>query len=238
MLASLLVALVVALTPAQAYNQGNQLYARKDYAGAATAYQRALAAGPNAAVQYNLGNAWFKAGRIGQAILQYRRAHYLAPRDADVATNLEFARNYRVDKVLTVPGPLTRALDAAVHRLSRREAALLATLAFALAMLALAGWVVRRWPALAIAAGALAIVAALGFVCERAWTGEIADHPAVVTAPEVDALSGPSEESKQILLLHDGTEVRVRETRGGYSLVQLPGGSGGWIRKDAVEAVY
>jgi uncharacterized protein YgiM (DUF1202 family) len=60
----------------------------------------------------------------------------------------------------------------------------------------------------------------------------------VVVAPEVNALSGPGEEYKQILLLHDGTEVRIRESRGGYLLVQLPGGSGGWIRKDAVERVY
>src|SRR5213078_1952635 len=50
----------------------------------------------------------------------------------------------------------------------------------------------------------------------------------VVVVPEVNALSGPGEEFKQILLLHDGTEVRIRELRGDYLLVQVPGGGGGW----------
>ena len=60
----------------------------------------------------------------------------------------------------------------------------------------------------------------------------------MVVVPEVAALSGPSEESKQILLVHDGSEVRIREARGDYLLVQLPGGGGGWVRKEAVERVY
>ena len=83
MIAGLL--LTLALTPLQAYNQGNQLYAHKDYAGAAAAYQQALVAGPCAAVHYNLGNARFKSGQVGQAILEYRRARALDPADPDIA---------------------------------------------------------------------------------------------------------------------------------------------------------
>jgi uncharacterized protein YgiM (DUF1202 family) len=54
----------------------------------------------------------------------------------------------------------------------------------------------------------------------------------------VNAASGPGDEFKQVLLLHDGTEVRVRETRGDWALVQLPGGSGGWLKQSAIERVY
>jgi hypothetical protein len=237
MLTHLLV-LSVAMTPVQAYNDGNRLYAHKDYAGAVVAYEQALKAGPNAAVEYNLGNACFKSGAVGRAILNYRRAHYLTPRDPDVAANLAFARSYRVDKVLTVPSPFARGLDAVFHRLSQREADLLGAFGGLLAALALAVWIVRRWTAFAFVAAAIVALALFGFLTGRVWQGEIDDHPAVVIVPELDALSGPSEEAKQILLLHDGTEVRIRETRAGYSLVQLPGGSGGWIRKDAVERVY
>ena len=233
-----LIVLMLTLGPVQAYNQGNKLYAQKDYAGAALAYEQALQAGPNARVHYNLGNALFKAGRIGQAILNYRRAHYLDPRDSDIATNLEFARNYRVDKVLSIPSPVARVLDDVFHRLSHREAGLLAALGLALAALCLAVWIVRRWAVFVVAASLIAAIALFAFITQQAWNGEIDAHPAVVVQPEINALSGPSDESKQILLLHDGTEVRIRETRGAYALVQLPGGTGGWIRKDAVERVY
>jgi len=236
--ATLILAVGVALTPLQAYNQGNALYAQKDYAGAVEAYRHALEAGPSAAVHYNLGNALFKSGQIGRAILNYRRARTLDPRDPDIAANLDFARSYRVDKVLAVPSPFARVLDAAFHRLSRREAAVLAPVGFLLAGLLLSLWIVRRGAALAVGAALAALLALFGLVTQQVWAAEVAARPAVVVMPEVNALSGPSEEFKQILLAHDGTEVGIREARGDYLLVQLPGGTGGWVRKDAVERVY
>lgn len=238
MIVDLILALGVALTPVQAYSQGNKLYAQKDYSGAVQAYQEALKAGPCAAVHYNLGNALFKAGKIGRAILNYRLARYLDPDDPDIAANLNFARNYRVDRVLAAPSPFARVLDDVFHRLSRRRATMVASVFFMLAGLSLALWIVRRWTVLALAASLLALVAVFGLVTQQVWAGEVAQRPAVIVVPEVNALSGPSEEFKQILLVHDGTEVRIREARGDYLLVQLPGGGGGWVRKDAVERVY
>ena len=238
MLSTLILLSALAAAPAAPYNEGNRLYAAEDYAGAAAAYRRALEAGPGAAASYNLGNALFKSGHVGQAIVQYRRAHYLEPRDADVQANLAFARSYRADKVLAVPGPLAQALDGAFHLLSRREAALLAPAAFLLAALALSLWIVRRRTALLAAAIALGSLWLFGFVTERTWAAEVGARPAVVVVPEVDVLAGPDEDARQILLVHDGTEVRVRERRGDYLLVQLPGGGGGWLPQAAVEPVY
>ena len=236
-LALLVLALGSGSSPTAAYNQGNRLYAARDYAGAARAYQEALAAGPNATVHFNLGNALFKSGRIGPAIAHYRCARYLAPRDPDIAANLEFARAYRVDKTLTVPSPLARALDTAFHRLSRREAALVAALCFALGGALLSLWIVRRWTILLVVACLCWAGTLYGVTTERAWAAEIDGRPGVIVAPEVNALAGPSDEAKQILLLHDGSEVRIRDARGDYLLVQLPGG-GGWVPKNAVERVF
>jgi tetratricopeptide (TPR) repeat protein len=238
MLPRLILLSVMALAPVGPYNQGNQLYARKDYAGAVRAYQQALRAGPSADVCYNLGNALFKSGRIGAAIVQYRRAAYLHPRDTDVARNLSFARGYRADKVLTVPGPMASVLGATFHLLSRREAALLAAVSFLLAAMGLSAWVVRRRTVFVVVAAVFAVLSLYCLVTQWVWAGEVGAQPAVVIAPEVNALSGPGEEFKQILLLHDGTEIGIRERRGDHLLVQLPGGSGGWIRSEAVERVY
>src|ERR1044072_9259149 len=232
-----LIALLLAWAPPTSYNQGNKLYAARDYAGAATAYREALKAGPSAPALFNLGNALFKSGKVGEAIVQYRRAHYLAPRDADITANLEFARRYRVDRLPPASGPLAQVVDDAMHRLSIREAALLAALLFALAGAALSMWIVRRWPALLATAAVFAAVALYGFAARQTWASEVGGHPAVVVVSEVNALSGPSTEFKQILVMHDGTEVEIREARGDYLLVQLPGG-GGWVPKNAVERVY
>ena len=228
---------VLAVSPVSAFNQGNQLYARKDYEGAARAYQEALQAGPSAAAHFNLGNALFKSGHIGRAIAHYRRARFLDPRDGDISANLDFARAYRVDKTLTAQGPIGRVVEDALHRLSRREASILAAVLFALSAAFVSAWIVWRWPAWMVAACLCGIAALYGLASERAWASEVGARPAVVVVPEVHALSGPSDDYQQILVLHDGSEVRIREARGDYLLVQLPGG-GGWVPKGAVERVY
>src|SRR5439155_19480136 len=166
---TILLVLSLALSPVQAYNLGNKLYAQQNYSGAATAYEEALRAGPSAAVQYNLGNALFKSGKIGRAILNYRRARYLDPRDPDINANLTFARNYRVDKVPEAPSPLVRAVDESFHRLSRREAGLLAAMGFALAGLSLAGWIVRRWAVFVVLASVSLVLALFGIVTQLVW---------------------------------------------------------------------
>ena len=237
MIGSLLV-LGLVLGPVQAYNEGNRLYAQKDYAGAVRAYEEALKAGHDPRAHYNLGNALFRSGKIGEAIVHYRRAYHLAPRDHDIEANLAFARAYRVDKSTGTTSPLAQAAERALRWLSRREAALLAGMAFTLAGLVLAAWIVWRLRPLAVAAGVLALLGLYGFLAQQLWAGEVAARPAVVIVPEVSAASGPGEEFKQVLLLHDGTEVRIRETRGDWVLAQLPGGSGGWLKQSAIERVY
>jgi uncharacterized protein YgiM (DUF1202 family) len=107
-----------------------------------------------------------------------------------------------------------------------------------LGALSLSVWVVRRGTVFVLGTTVFATLALFGLITQWVWAGEVGAQPAVVVAPEVNALSGPGEEFKQILLLHDGTEVRIRERRGDYLLVQLSGGSGGWIRAEAVERVY
>ena len=46
----------------------------------------------NAALEYNLGNAYFRLNELGAAILHYARAQLLDPADQKIAANLEYAR--------------------------------------------------------------------------------------------------------------------------------------------------
>ena len=47
----------------------------------------------SAALLFNRGNAFFKAGQVGRAIVAYREAQAIAPRDPDIRANLRFARD-------------------------------------------------------------------------------------------------------------------------------------------------
>ena len=47
---------------------------------------------------YNLGNACFKSGKLGEAILWYERARRLLPHDEDIEANLRFANLVKKDR--------------------------------------------------------------------------------------------------------------------------------------------
>lgn len=238
MLIHLLLYIAIALSPADSYNLGNKYYSQNDFPRAVAAYQQALQAGPDADVLYNLGNAYFKSGRIGQAVASYRRARYLTPRDRNIRTNLDFARSYRADKILTLPDPFSKFLYDLFHFFSEREAALMALICFGLGSLMLALFVIYGKKAYVYISAFWVLVFIFFLADLLTWRNERQQLPVVITAAEVSALSGPGPEYKQIILVHDGTEGQIKETRGDYLLIQMPGGIGGWVKKDEVERVF
>ncbi len=84
---------------AETMGTAGQLYEMGQYTQAAQAYQQLVDQGfADSALFYNLGNAHFKQGDYGRAIVNYRRAQELAPRDADIKANLALARAQAVDE--------------------------------------------------------------------------------------------------------------------------------------------
>src|SRR5947207_862891 len=77
-----------------AFDQANKLFEEGKFTEAAVAYEKMLGNGQaSPALYFNLGNALFKAGQVGRAVLNYRLAGQLAPRDPDIRANLKFARS-------------------------------------------------------------------------------------------------------------------------------------------------
>ena len=70
-----------------------RLYEQGRYEAAAQIYQQMVDHGfEDSRLFHQLGNAYFKQGDTGRAVLNYRRAEQLAPRDADIEANLQLAR--------------------------------------------------------------------------------------------------------------------------------------------------
>ena len=82
---------VIALDPG--LDAANRAYAAGNYDEAATLFQQLITAnGYSAPLCFDLANAEARAGHIGEAILNYERARYLAPGDHDIDQNLQLAR--------------------------------------------------------------------------------------------------------------------------------------------------
>lgn len=71
-----------------AAEQGDQAFEAGRISDAIAHYQTALKTGSTATLHYNLGNAYAANGQYGHAIVHYKRALWLNPRDADAQANL------------------------------------------------------------------------------------------------------------------------------------------------------
>ena len=104
-----LVALCCGTVVAQAdadkiWDDANTAYINADYVAAIDGYEKLLDSGLESDRLYlNLGNAYFKRGMNGKAILNYNRALKLAPSDDDIRYNLSIANAYVQDKIDAVP---------------------------------------------------------------------------------------------------------------------------------------
>ena len=84
--------------------KANSFYQSGNFAQAAEAYRQVADAGYESPVlYYNLGNSYYRLGKIGYAILNYERAQKLAPGDDDITHNLALANSRIVDKIDNIP---------------------------------------------------------------------------------------------------------------------------------------
>ena len=218
-----------------AFRAGNAAYDQNHFEEAAAAYQKAVNAGADdARLFYNQGNALFRLGRMGGAILAYERARKLAPADPDIDYNLRFARTRIVDKVETpADNALTRVLWNLHAGYSLRAGVWIAFALFAAGCLALAlGFLLRARARLAaFSAGLLALCGlavfspSLGFRIHRQETV----GRAVVLEPVAELYSGPGESHELLFKAHEGTTFDVVEKRGDWLSVKLPDGRGGFV---------
>ena len=232
-----LILLFTQTTSCDLYNQANQAYEQEDYSKAIELYEQAASNTNNGHLYYNLGNAYFKSGQIGKALLNYNRARFFSPRDRDINANIQFLRNYRIDKNLVIEGPIIKIISSIFHLVSFREAMFLATILFFITIILIILSIIfyqRIFSYIAIATG---IIFLYLFITWQVWQGEKSSARAVVIEQEVTLRSGPGQEYKDILIGHDGLEVRIIESRGEYSLVQFPGG-GGWVESNTIEKIF
>lgn len=231
------------VSPTEAMLQANQQYEAGQYAEAIVIYEAIVAAGiENNRLYYNLGNAYFKQGNLGRAILNYRQAQRLTPRDADVAANLKTARSQTTDGLEDSEQGLANLVKVAEEWLTLNESAVLALVLWILicyfAALAVVFRRYRRvfgWIVLGLV---IFLVVGAGSIANRLYSNW-RYPPAVVVAAEVDVTSGPGGADQYLVefTLHDGTEVYVLENRPGWRRITLPGNLQGWAPAESVEII-
>jgi tetratricopeptide (TPR) repeat protein len=227
----------------EAMIRANENYQTGQFERAIEDYEALVANGVrHAAVYFNLGNAYLQDGEVGRAILNYRRAQLLAPRDEAIAANLEIARAQTVDKI-QISGAEQFDLTQLIGQwVTLGEMALL-ILAMWLLICICAGLyillpVYRRWLGWLMVGWAAFLIIELMLVGLHLYYTQ--RYPAaVVVAAEValTAGPGPAEEFSVNFTLHAGAEVNVIGRQLGWRLITLPGELQGWVPLNTIEMV-
>lgn len=232
----------LAESPEEIFSRGNSAYEAGRFDESAEAYRGVLRYGVrDARVEYNLGCAAFRTGRLGESVLHFERAARLAPGDPDVRTNLELVRSRCFDRVEEpeIAAPV-RWVRAAQDRLGpdRQAVALLVLLWAACAWIVARAWRPEGWtPA---AAWVLAALLAAGGVVGASWLStrsRIEAPVAVVLESSIEVRAGPGEHNAVLFTAHEGLGLSIREERSGWLQVSLPNGLNGWVPASAVGRV-
>lgn len=79
--------------------KADSAYTAGDYALATSIYEKIIKEqGTSTPIYYNLGNCYYRQGKLSKAVLAYERALRLNPADASARQNLEFVNSKLVDK--------------------------------------------------------------------------------------------------------------------------------------------
>ncbi len=208
-----------------------------DYRESANVLESMLADGfQSGAVYYNLGNAYYRAGEFGRAILNYRKAKPYRPRDSYLAANLEQALSVAPGRLSEPPRPwwnhvlfwtdwVSVSTKLRSFFLGMSSAAVLTALA-----------IVFRVRRLRFATFALVLVSVVigidGWLCDPQFNPS---RRAVITGETIARKGiGNSYEPAFNQPLRDGAEFQILEETSDWTFGHFGGIGDGWVRNEFV----
>lgn len=189
----------------------------------------------NPSLFYDLGNAYFRAGDSGRAILNYERALALDPAQPEARANLQLVRD-QARALELKQGWAEQHLDF----LTRDQYGWLAAAAFWSAALILCGLYFSKrrqvvWIFALLLLGTISAGAA--FAVYELENGSAGRDLAIVTGKNIQARLATAESAGTVLLLPPGSEIKILSTRGSWTYAALPNDLRGWIPATSAECV-
>ena len=219
-----------------AWREGNEQYAAGHFAEASDLYEQLVKSGETSAnLFYNLGNAAFRLGDLGRAILHYERALALEPNHPEAQANLRLAR----DQARALPLRKSWS-DRALEWATSKHYVLAAAICFWLAAFSFAAWFLARRRSKALAAvWVLALLLFGGAACAvyALETGATGRELAIVVGKNIEARLATADNAGSVLALPPGSEIKILSRRGEWVYAALPNDARGWIPAQAVERV-
>ena len=227
------------------WNDANAHYANAQYQEALENYLQIESSGQESpALYYNIGNTYFKMRYIAYAILYYEKALRLEPNNPDILYNLQVAREQCIDRIEPVPTFFVTKWIRESHQIL--SSGMWAVISIGLLVLALVLFLVfffARGVRFRKASFILSIVIFLFAILSTtfAWQSRkeaTREDLAIVLSAVSSVRSAPGTQGKDLLVIHEGTRLRVLEQMGDWARIELEDGRQGWVALNEIVFVY
>lgn len=231
--------------------QADSAYAADNFTLAEQLYLESIRRdGTSTTIFYNLGNAYYRQGNLGKAIVNYERALKLDPTNADARANLDFVRTKITDRQID-QGSIMDTLWQSVVCMFRADTwAWIAVVLFALFLAGAFTYIlsnvvmVRK---LSFFGGIVVfILCAAAVIVSFAAANRISDNRyAIILPPSAQLSTTPRSArsaSEEAFLLHEGTKVEIvdsisTQAEGKWYEVKVGQRERAWIKADETERI-
>jgi len=216
--------------------KGNELYKNNQYQLAIDEYNKLIKQGyEGASVYYNLGNAHYRLGKIGFAILYYEKALKLSPTDEDIKHNLALAKLGMKDKVDSLPPFfIFNIWEGLLAAFSVSGWTITAYIVFILLLISIIAYFFSRSVnqqriSFFTGAGISAVLILTIVLLMVKMNKEFYIKNGIIVESSVTVKSSPDKSSKDEFILHEGLKVRLEDKVDNWVKIRLDDGKIGWI---------
>ena len=219
----------------------NEYYKNNRYQLAIEEYNKLLLDGfEGTSLYYNLGNAHYRLGKVGYAILYFQKALKLSPNDEDVKHNLALAKLNLKDKVDTLPPFFIFNLwEGLLASFSVTGWTIIVYIVFILFLIVTVSYffsrnVTEQRISFFSGAGlAIALVFAIILLVVK-MNKEYNVKDGIIVETAVVVKSSPDFSSKDSFQIHEGLKVRVEDHVDDWVKIRLNDGKIGWINEKSI----
>lgn len=226
------------------FKKSNEHYINGEYEGAIQSYESIVNKGYlNAQLFYNLGNAYFRVGKLGKAILYYEKAKKISPSDDDINHNLYFANSRIVDNIETLPKFfIFEWWENLLALFSISGWTFIAYFLYLLILISIGvyffarSFKIQRLSLYSGLISALIFIVIVILLIVNLYQ-ELNVKYAVIIDQQVVTKFSPDIKSEDAFVIHEGLKVKAEDSVNDWLKIKLIDGKVGWLKKESLEII-
>jgi tetratricopeptide (TPR) repeat protein len=222
----------------------NDFYKNKQYESSIELYEEIINSGiASSSVYYNLGNSYFRIGKLGLSVLNFEKAKKIDPNDEDIIHNLEFVTSRITDKVDAIPQFfLFGWWESYISTFTINMLTMICYILYLLIIILVLSFIFNKaartkrkifFTLIPTVVFMFAfIIALIGKI-----SYESANEYAVIIESRISVKNSPDEKERDIFLLHEGLKIKIEDNVDKWVKIRLADGKVGWVEKSTVTKI-